>query len=89
MPWRGAYPIGLTHMIGGLSAAATGSLRALLDSAHIQNIPTLLKLKGGPNGQPVKLGRQPISSKVLEAVWGFFSVYLMVFVLMMSKIRRI
>jgi chaperonin GroES len=55
IPWRGAYPIGLTHMIGGLSGAATGALRALLDSAHIQNVPTLLKLKGGPNGQTINL----------------------------------
>lgn len=45
-PWRGAYPIGLTHMIGSLAGAATGALRALLDTAHINNIPTLLKLKG-------------------------------------------
>jgi hypothetical protein len=50
IPWRGAYPIGLPHMIGGLSGAATGALRALLDSAHIQNFPTLLKLKGGSSG---------------------------------------
>jgi len=55
IPWRGAYPIGLTHMVGGLSGAATGALRALLDSAHIQNIPTMLKLKGGPNGQTINL----------------------------------
>lgn len=55
VPWRGAYPIGLTHMIGGLSGAATGALRALLDSAHIQNMPTLLKLKGGPGGQTINL----------------------------------
>ena len=55
VPWRGAYPIGLTHMIGGLSGAATGALRALLDSAHIQNIPTVLKLKGGPGGQTLNL----------------------------------
>ena len=55
IPWRGAYPIGLTHMIGGLSGAATGAMRALLDSAHIQNIPTLLKLKGGPNGQTLNV----------------------------------
>lgn len=55
VPWRGAYPIGLTHMIGGLSGAATGSLRALMDSAHIQNIPTALKLKGGPSGQTITL----------------------------------
>jgi len=51
VPWRGAYPIGLTHMIGGLSAATTGALRALLDSAHISNFPGLLKLKGGSGGQ--------------------------------------
>lgn len=55
VPWRGAYPIGLTHMIGGLSGAATGALRALLDSAHIQNVPTMLKLKGGPNGQTLNV----------------------------------
>ena len=50
VPWRGAYPIGLPHMIGSLSAAATGSLRALLDSAHINNFPGVLKLKGGSRG---------------------------------------
>lgn len=55
VPWRGAYPIGLTHMIGGLSGAATGALRALLDSAHIQNVPTMLKLKGGPSGQTITM----------------------------------
>mgnify|MGYP003109255187 FL=1 len=55
VPWRGAYPIGLTHMIGGLSGAATGALRALLDSAYIQNVPTLLKLKGGPGGQTLNV----------------------------------
>jgi len=42
-------------MIGGLSGAATGALRALLDSAYIQNVPTLLKLKGGPNGQTLNV----------------------------------
>lgn len=50
VPWRGAYPIGLTQMIGGLSGAATGALRALLDSALINNLATLLKLKGGSKG---------------------------------------
>ena len=64
VPWRGAYPIGLTHMIGGLSGAATGALRALLDSAHIQNVPTLLKLKGGPGGQTLNV--QPTEVVELE-----------------------
>ena len=47
IPWRGAYAIGLPHLIGGLSAALTGALRALLDSAHINNTAAMLKLKGG------------------------------------------
>jgi hypothetical protein len=51
-------------MIGGLSGAATGALRALLDSAHIQNIPTLLKLKGGPGGQTLNL--QPTEVAEIE-----------------------
>lgn len=51
VPWRGAYPIGLVHMIGSLSGAATGALRALLDSAHINNFPGLLKLKSSTGGQ--------------------------------------
>jgi hypothetical protein len=46
IPWRGAYAIGLPHLIGGLSAALTGALRALLDSAHINTAATMLKLKG-------------------------------------------
>lgn len=63
VPWRGAYPIGIIHMIGGLSAAITGSLRALMDSAHIQNAQTGLKLKGGSRGGQ-SLNVQP--TQVLE-----------------------
>jgi hypothetical protein len=55
IPWRGAYPIGLTHLIGGLSAAATGALRAVLDSALINNFPGALKLKGSTTGQSTSI----------------------------------
>ena len=67
IPWRGAYPIGLPHMIGGLSGAATGALRALLDSAHIQNTPAGLKLKGA------KIGGQseaPVPGEIKEIEGG-------------------
>jgi hypothetical protein len=44
IPWDGPYAIGFPQIIGGLSQAATGALRALLDSAHINNIASgLLK----------------------------------------------
>jgi hypothetical protein len=65
VPWRGAYPIGLPHMIGGISAAATGALRALLDSAHINNAPTMLKLKGGSRGGQ-SLNIQPTQVEEIE-----------------------
>jgi len=67
IPWRGAYPIGLPHMIGGLSGAATGALRALLDAAHIQNTPAGLKLKGA------KIGGQseaPVPGEIKEIEGG-------------------
>jgi len=65
IPWRGAYPIGLPHMIGGLSGAATGALRALLDSAHISNSQTMLKLKGGTSGGQ-SLSIQPGQTEEIE-----------------------
>lgn len=56
IPFRGAYALGLPHIIGGLSIAATGALRALLDSAHINNLAGLLKLKGpAGTGQTLRI----------------------------------
>ena len=56
IPWRGAYGIGFPHLIGGLAASLTGSLRALLDSAHINNAPAAIKLKGGrASGQNINI----------------------------------
>lgn len=51
IPWDGPYGLGFPQMIGGLTASATGALRALLDSAHIANSPTALKLKSAVGGQ--------------------------------------
>ena len=55
IPWRGAYPLGLFHLIGGLSTAATGALRALLDSALLNNSSTVLKLKSAMGGQSANI----------------------------------
>jgi hypothetical protein len=64
--WRGAYKIGLPHLIGGLSAAATGALRALLDSAHVNNLPGFLRLKGARMGGQSK-NVEPGSGVEVEA----------------------
>lgn len=62
IPWRGAYGIGLPHIIGSMSGALTGALRALMDSAHINNMPGMLKLKGArASGQNISVGPTEIS----------------------------
>ena len=50
LPGTGFYGFGLYHMIGGLGKAATGSLRALLDSAAFANMQGGFKLKGRVTG---------------------------------------
>lgn len=46
LPWRGALTLGLIQFISTLAGGTTGAIRALLDSAHINNFPALIKLKG-------------------------------------------
>lgn len=55
IPWRGALAVGLPHLIGSMAGAMTGALRALLDSAHINNMPGLLRLKSRMGGQNLTL----------------------------------
>ena len=50
LPGVGFYGFGLYHLIGGLGKAATGSLRALLDSAAFANMQGGFKLKGRVTG---------------------------------------
>lgn len=56
IPWSGAQSVGMIHLAGSLAGAGTGSLRALLDSAFVNNLPTAIKLKGsGMAGQSIQL----------------------------------
>ncbi len=55
LPGTGFYGFGLYHMIGGLGKAATGSLRALLDSATFANMQGGFKLKGRVTGGEMQI----------------------------------
>ncbi len=55
LPGTGFYGFGLYHMIGGLGKAATGALRALLDSAAFANMQGGFKLKGRVTGGEMQI----------------------------------
>ena len=55
LPGLGFYGFGLYHLIGGLGKAATGSLRALLDSAAFANMQGGFKLRGRVAGGEVQV----------------------------------
>jgi hypothetical protein len=66
IPWRGAYAIGLYHLIGSMATASTGAINALLDSAHINNFPGGVKLRGGrTSGQTINVN--PTELQELDA----------------------
>ncbi|HET6443738.1 MAG TPA: hypothetical protein VFI27_04080 [candidate division Zixibacteria bacterium] len=55
LPGLGFYGQGLYHIIGGLGKAATGALRALLDSAAYANMQGGFKLRGRVKGGEIEI----------------------------------
>jgi len=43
VPWRGAYGLGLIHLIGGIAKGSTSILRQLVDAGTLANLPGGLK----------------------------------------------
>jgi len=70
--------------VGGCAGSTGGGMKAirilLIYKQGIREIKRLIH----PNAViPVKLGNKPVPDRVLEAVWGYFSVYLFVFVILL------
>ena len=84
--WPGALPVLLifASFIGGCAGSTAGGIKVirwlLIYKQGVREIGRLIH----PNAIiAVKLGRQAVPARVVDAVWGFFSVYLIVFGLMM------
>ncbi len=84
--WPGALPLLLILLsfIGGCGGSTAGGMKVirwlLVFKQGMREVIRLIH----PNAEiPVKLGNRAVSHRVIDAVWGFFSVYIVVFGIMM------
>ena len=84
--WPGALPVVLifASFVGGCAGSTGGGIKVirwlLIAKQGQREIIRLIH----PNAEiPVKLGHDAVPFRVVDAVWGFFSVYIVVFGLML------
>jgi trk system potassium uptake protein TrkH len=70
--------------MGGCAASTGGGIKVVRVLLMFRQGFREMKRLLHPNAvMPVKLGERPVSDRVLQAVWGFFSVYMFMFLLML------
>jgi trk system potassium uptake protein TrkH len=84
--WPGALPVLLilASFVGGSAGSTAGGIKVirwlLIYKQGQREIARLVH----PSAEiPVKLGQKAVPHRVVDAVWGFFSIYIVVFALMM------
>ena len=84
--WPGALPVLLilASFVGGSAGSTAGGIKVirclLIAKQGLREIMRLVH----PNAEiPVKLGQHAVPFRVVDAVWGFFSVYFIVFGIML------
>jgi trk system potassium uptake protein TrkH len=84
--WPGAIPVLLifASFIGGCAGSTAGGIKVIRGLLiYKQGVREIVRLVH-PNAEiPVKIGSHTVSSRVVDAVWGFFAVYLIVFGIML------
>ncbi len=84
--WPGALPVLLimASFIGGSAGSTAGGIkviRCLLIAK--QGFREIVRLVHPSAEIPVKLGNKAVPFRVVDAVWGFFSIYVVVFTIML------
>ena len=84
--WPGSLPVLLifASFVGACAGSTGGGMKVirclLLYKQGVREVRRLVH----PNAEmPVKLGRYAVPQRVVDAVWGFFAVYVVLFTLMM------
>jgi trk system potassium uptake protein TrkH len=84
--WPGALPVLLVFasFVGGSAGSTAGGIkviRCLL--VYKQGVREIVRLVHPSAEIPVKLGNKAVPHRVVDAVWGFFAVYMIVFSVML------
>jgi trk system potassium uptake protein TrkH len=84
--WPGALPVLLifSSFIGGCAGSTAGGLKVVrVFLLYKQGLREIVRLVHPSVELPVKLGSSAVPYRVVDAVWGFFSVYVVVFTVML------
>lgn len=84
--WPTFLPVILlfASFVGGCAGSTAGGMKVIRMLLLIkQGLREITRLVHPAAEIPVKLGRRAVSNHVVEAVWGFFSIYVGIFILMM------
>jgi trk system potassium uptake protein TrkH len=84
--WPAAIPVLLlfASFIGGSAGSTAGGIKVIRWLlVYKQGVREIVRLVHPSAEIPVKLGNKAVPSRVVEAVWGFFSVYIIVFGVML------
>lgn len=80
--WPGAIPVLLifASFIGGCAGSTAGGIKVIRWLLiYKQGVREIVRLVHPSAEIPVKLGNHAVPYRVVDAIWGFFSVYLIVF----------
>jgi len=84
--WPGILPVMMILMafMGGCGNSTAGGMKAMRILLIYRQGSRAIRRILHPNAViPIKLGHRPVSERILQAVWGFFSMYMVVFVILL------
>jgi trk system potassium uptake protein TrkH len=84
--WPGAIPVLLifASFVGGCAGSTAGGIKVIRWLLiYKQGVREIVRLVHPSAEIPVKLGSHAVPYRVVDAIWGFFSVYLIVFGVML------
>ncbi len=84
--WPAALPVMLifASFIGGSAGSTAGGIKVIRWLLiYKQGVREIVRLVHPSAEIPVKLGNKAVQHRVVDAVWGFFSIYVVVFAIML------